>query len=354
MATSANVVGKVISIENPQIVNGLQTTETIYKYFSEGGIDEKNRKVLVKIIISSNNKTRDRIIKATNNQTPINQHSLHATDKIQRDIEDIMLKNELYYERRENYYINQGVSKDLIISPTYLACGFVSLILKLPNQSVNFKFMDNMGQYSVVFSEDVPLELWPIIARILKHTDYILELQKEEKKIRTDRYLSKLRHIVSFVAISKLMETYDFKMNELLRIDLKSYNEALIIETLEDILKIKSLDIHKMKWKKRKFILEICEILSIKYSINGFEMIKSKNSIYDWFKLDLNEEFIMRVKEKLPTQPWKRNMHLKMAKKLKCHEFKISRAIDILIERGEVYKQKDGQLFDEDGNLVEI
>lgn len=347
-------MGKTINIENVQIVNGLQTTETIYRYFSEGNIDKKDRKVLVKIIVSSNNKTRDMIIKATNNQTPINQHALHATDKIQRDIEEIMLKNGLYYERRENYYLNQGISKEQIISTTYLACGFVSLILKLPNQSVHFRFMNDLNQYSVIFSEEVPIIVWPLIAKILKYTDNVLEVQKEKRKIETDRYLTKLRHITSFIAVSKIIGTYDFNIQELIKLDFSKYNENLISETLEDILELKSLDINRMKWKKRSFIIEICEALAKKYKIDGIEMIKSKNSIYDWYTLDLDENFIFKVKENLPGQPWKRGMHIKVAKKLKCHEFKVSRAINILIERGEIYKQKDGQLFDKDGNMITL
>ena len=134
--------------------------------------------------------------------------------------------------------------------------------------------------------------------------------------------------------------------------NISEYNENLISETLKDILEIKSLEINHMRWKKRSFILEICSTIAQKYKINGFEMIKSKNSIYDFYKLDLDENFILKVKENLPIQPWKRGMHIKLAKKLNCHEFKVSRAIDILIERGEVYKQKDGQLFDTEGNII--
>ena len=43
-------MGEVVSLSNIQIVNGLQTTFTIYDYFSGGGTDPNNRCILIKII----------------------------------------------------------------------------------------------------------------------------------------------------------------------------------------------------------------------------------------------------------------------------------------------------------------
>ncbi len=54
LATNAVIVGKSIQIEDIQIVNGLQSSESIFRYFSTGGTDSKNRSVLVKIIVSQN------------------------------------------------------------------------------------------------------------------------------------------------------------------------------------------------------------------------------------------------------------------------------------------------------------
>ena len=100
LATGASVIGKSIQIEDIQIVNGLQTSESIFRHFHDGGQDPKERSVLVKVIVSKDENVRDTIIRATNNQTMVELASLHATDKIQRDIEDILKRNDIYYERR--------------------------------------------------------------------------------------------------------------------------------------------------------------------------------------------------------------------------------------------------------------
>ena len=90
---------------------------------------------MIKVIESNDATVRDSIIRATNNQTNVELASLHATDKIQRDIEEILIRSDLFYERRTNFYKNQGISADKILTPLYLASGYVSLILKVPNQA---------------------------------------------------------------------------------------------------------------------------------------------------------------------------------------------------------------------------
>ncbi len=48
---------------------------------------------MVKVIVSSDESVRDQIIRATNNQTAVEQYSLHATERIQKDVEEILLRN---------------------------------------------------------------------------------------------------------------------------------------------------------------------------------------------------------------------------------------------------------------------
>jgi len=115
LATSASLVGDSIQLEDIQIVNGLQTTESIFRYFESGGSDPKSRSVLIKIIVSQDDDVRDTIIRATNNQTDVEIASLHATDKIQRDIEEILERSDYYYERRKNFHTNLGNPSSRIV-----------------------------------------------------------------------------------------------------------------------------------------------------------------------------------------------------------------------------------------------
>jgi AIPR protein len=90
LVTAAIAVGKVLQLHDVQIVNGLQTTETIFRHFSSGNIASAERGLLVKVVVSSDPVVRDQIIRATNNQSSVEAASLHATDKLQRDIEEVL------------------------------------------------------------------------------------------------------------------------------------------------------------------------------------------------------------------------------------------------------------------------
>jgi len=108
--------GKTLTIEDPQIVNGLQISREIFRYFKTANTDGEDREILVRVISPETPESRDRVIKATNSQNPISPASLRATDKIQRDIEQYLRSFGLYYDRRKNSYKNEGKPIDKIIS----------------------------------------------------------------------------------------------------------------------------------------------------------------------------------------------------------------------------------------------
>ena len=45
LATDARIIGKIIQIQDIQIVNGLQTSESIFRHFENGGTDPNYRSV---------------------------------------------------------------------------------------------------------------------------------------------------------------------------------------------------------------------------------------------------------------------------------------------------------------------
>ena len=73
--------------EDPQIVNGLQSSRAIFEFFQAGGDKNDSRCVLVRLIRTDDEKVRDSIIRATNSQNKIEPASLRATDPIHLDID---------------------------------------------------------------------------------------------------------------------------------------------------------------------------------------------------------------------------------------------------------------------------
>lgn len=165
LTSGANIFDNAITINDVQIVNGLQTTVTIFNYYQNGYSDQYNRKVLIKVINPSSPAIGKEITKATNNQSTIPLYALHANDKIQKDIEDILFRNDFYYERRPMYYQNLGYPIEKIVPPLYLAGGYTALILKLPHKAAQLKskFMDNKILCDHVFSELADINLWRLL-----------------------------------------------------------------------------------------------------------------------------------------------------------------------------------------------
>lgn len=358
LSTGAIIIGKSITINNVQIVNGLQTSECIYRYFQKCDKDD-SRLLLIKVLTSQENSIRDSIIRATNNQTKVETASLHATDKIQRDIEDILKRAGLYYERRINYYANQGIPDDKIFSPLYLAAGYKALVLKLPHKAVALRnrFMRQPLQYNKIFSERTDLKVWPVIAMILRITDTQLESSRPKEKTNIESYLKSVRYVVSLIALSRLMGKFDFSINDLIALDLSLYTPQLVNDTWWSIQEYLPSVWNKSNWKRREFTFELLEKASEKFSIANFEAISKrdesflKQSNYKTHKI--SDTFLAQVRQKLPPQPWPVGIHKTMAEELSAPAAKVSQAINLLIKRGLVYRQVNGVVYDTNGNIID-
>lgn len=343
LSTGASVIGKSILIQDIQVVNGLQSSESIYRYFCNDGSDNNNRSVLVKVIVSRDNAIRDEIIRATNNQTIVELASLHATDKIQRDIEEILKTNEFYYERRTNFYKNQGVPIDKILTPLYAASGYVNLVLKAPEQASNIKakFMRNINSYNKVFSANADLAVWPIIVHILKHTDKYLETKRPNANSISEHFLKYRRQFLSFLTVSRLFGNFNFTINNLISFDLSKYTFEELEKTWILISDTIPVQFNKTKLKRGVF-LDMCKKATEKYDIVGLEHLNHTFGIssasYKTYtaskKRNLKPEFIERVKSSLPEKPWDENTFKSMAKELECPLREIFGALKLIKKHG--------------------
>lgn len=364
LATSASLVGGSIQLQDIQIVNGLQTTESIYRYFDAGNSDPEDRSVLIKVIVSQDDTIRDTIIRATNNQTSVELASLHATDKIQRDIEDILERNGFFYERRKNYYLNLGHSPSEIITPLSLSAGFVNLVLKSPHKATILKsrFMRSDESYDMVFSNKTPISVWPKIAFIIKTTDDVLEELRPIGKSVNERFLKRWRQITSLIAVARLLGTFDFSVNDLANIDNKLVTKEIIVSTWEFIAATKPDSLSGSGWKKRSLYAELCNEAANAFDINGINRIDrvsnfqaegpSRRDIYSKSEIKVTMDFALKIHELLPDQPWKQGEHRAVIEAANCTSREYSQAVSLLMDEGLRNRQKDGVVYDQDGNVI--
>ena len=151
IAEEPKEVGKKLSIENIQIVNGLQTSYSIFNNYIEKNKDE--RSVLVKVIINNNKEITDEIIASTNSQNPVSATLLRATEQVQRDLELFFLNEGFYYDRRKNFYKNLGKLTTKIFSIQYAAQTIQSIIFNEPHtaRATPTSLLKNETTYKNIF-----------------------------------------------------------------------------------------------------------------------------------------------------------------------------------------------------------
>lgn len=350
LATAATVLGKTIQLQDVQIVNGLQTTESVFRHFEAGGKLSASRALLVKVIVSTDTAVRDRIIHATNNQSVVEGASLHATDKIQRDIEEILERAGWFYERRKNYYRNIGKPVERFVTPMYVAAGYVALILKNPARAATLKgrFMRDPVSYAAVFSEDAPLTVWPMIVDVLKRVEE--GLSRVRPRGRFERFLASSRNLVALLAVGRVMGRFSYSVPEFLDLDTARITHELVVDIWNLIQRLERLD------KERpygSFAARCCAEISTANGVEGAEVVGRRGVPTGGGKISTPpEDFLERVDALLSQQPWKPGEHLRVAAQLSCKPALVYAAIQELITRGRWLKQKDGIVYDKEGTVV--
>lgn len=218
---------KIFEIKNPEIVNGLQTSTEIYNYLSsEESPKDDDRNILIRIIVPNNEETRDKIILATNSQTNIPKAILRGTDSIHRDIENYFKTKDLYYDRRKNYYKNEGKPKAKIVSIPFLAQCLISILLKKPNyaRARPSTLLNDQNTYSGLYLENGYLDSYYHAAVIgIKVKSHLRVLEKYTTSEQSD-----ISFYVMYTIASKIIGEIDITPKQLSLTDLNHYTEDRI------------------------------------------------------------------------------------------------------------------------------
>ncbi len=227
----SRITNKEIVIENPEIVNGLQTSREIFNYFSNNkeNIDIERRNVLVRIIQPADEDSRDKIIFATNNQTNIPQYSLRVTDNIHVQIELYFKSKGLYYDRRKNYYKNLKKKPADIIGVSFLAQCLISLILKKPDyaRARPSTLLTEDTIYNRLYGGEQNLEVYYKAAMIGKKVKTILNTSQLSRSAKND-----ILFYVIYAVVAKKLHKREFTFDDLFGIDIDSIDDAAINDSI--------------------------------------------------------------------------------------------------------------------------
>ncbi|AJG75560.1 AIPR family protein [Bacillus thuringiensis] len=233
-----------LKIHGLQIVNGCQTSNTIYKAYSnnlrceelenKGELTKeeqaeyntiKNKKldkqtaVLIKIIETKDEDLVYRITETTNSQTAITAFSIKANEDIHKNIEVFMEDHGMYYERRINFYRNKGISAKEIVDIKKLAQVYMAMVKFKPSQAMANPKKMFTTHYNTIFpdlqkhSVNYELYLVPVLIQ-LKLEEKIRSVQrlKQEEDVYNKKLMSYGKfHLGCFVMSSILDNDYNEK-----------------------------------------------------------------------------------------------------------------------------------------------
>jgi hypothetical protein len=231
--TNATLASQSLTIEDPQIVNGLQSSHELFYHFSTGGNRDDSRKIMVRVIKPVDEKSRLKIIKATNSQTSVPIASLRATDEIHLNIEDYFLSQGLYYDRRKNYYKNLGKPAEQIISIPYLSQIITSIALREPNNSRArpSTLIKNDEEYKRIFSKEYDVDIYAKGVQLQKQVERTLKTYTPEL---TTSEIGDLKFHISMFIVADILKKLTYSPNDIKSIDIASIttekiNQAIVM-----------------------------------------------------------------------------------------------------------------------------
>ena len=229
VADDARFRSNRLTIENPLIVNGLQTSYEIFK-FHDKLHEQDDRKILVRVIEEKDRGRRDEIIRATNRQTGMKHSSFRSTEPIHKQIEDYFLDLDFYYDRRKNYYKREGKSARKIISIDKLAQGTMAVLLQKPHiaRGSPTSVIRNDEHYRSIFSEDRtihPLAMYGNVVRMLDAVDqYFRSIKSEDLRV----YRNNLRYHVLMVLSWELNGSSTLPSLRIASLDISKMDSGLV------------------------------------------------------------------------------------------------------------------------------
>lgn len=182
--------GKTLTISNPQVVNGCQTCNSLYKATADG-IDISKAKVIVKTIEAIGESVTQGIVRGTNRQNIVYEEAFETIRQFHKDFEDFVNIMEVpklqkvYYERRSKQY-----SFDTQIKP-YQKFNFRMLI-----QSTVALFMNKVeishrheskliAEYKdILFVEGQSFYPYYVAALVTVNLDYIMKKERSLSDLR--------------------------------------------------------------------------------------------------------------------------------------------------------------------------
>jgi len=152
-----------LTLINPQIVNGCQTSNVIYR-MGQKGRNLARVPISVKIIATKNEQLIAQIVRGTNKQNIVYNEAFEAMKTYHKDLEDFfpavdnLLGIKFYYERRAKQYASRtDIKQKQKFSLKNLLKGYVGVFLKSPDQAYHHEVKLLQKFQNTVFKKEESL-----------------------------------------------------------------------------------------------------------------------------------------------------------------------------------------------------
>ena len=258
------ITTKELILENPKIVNGLQTSTEIYNYYSKNItlLEKETRNILVRVVVPDSEESRDRIIFATNNQTSIPKSSLRVTDPIHLQIEMYFKNRGLYYDRRKNYYKNQKKKSKDIIGVSFLAQCLISTILRKPDfaRARPSTLLTDEETYKYLYEDNQDLEVYYRIALLGKR----IQINLKNTTDMTPAERSDVLFYLIYAVVAKKLNSKDITFDKIKNLSIEEITDQEINTCKNKIyVKYKEQGGNGRVAKSSEFITSIDEVMEI-------------------------------------------------------------------------------------------
>lgn len=233
IAYNPSLVGTTLSVDNVQIVNGLQTSYSIF--VNHDGDESDTRSVLVKVLITEDKLTIDHIIASTNSQNPVSPALLRATDDVQRGIELFFLNAGYFYDRRKNFYKNQGRPLSRIFGIQTAAQAIESIIYNNPYsaRSKPTSLIKDDAAYNKIFNVNNPYGAYLNCCLFLKKSvDYWGNIEDKDVKVK----LANFKLHLARISASFVLNSSEITLTSMENMKIDSFDDATFQQATELML----------------------------------------------------------------------------------------------------------------------
>lgn len=151
--TFLKVSGPVINISDLQIVNGSQTIHAAFDALRKDKEALADACVLLRIYATGDSELSGKIAEYTNSQNPVRGRDIRANDHVQKVLENELLQNGYFYERKKNFYKDKPKTER--IDSEKVGQVVMSYYLGLPGEAKNEKKTIFDERYEKIFDENL-------------------------------------------------------------------------------------------------------------------------------------------------------------------------------------------------------